>query len=183
MAVRKVNRRRWNNILILAVLAFIVVLNLPSLIKAYLLQPSTSEKHTYLLNRELTVDAFHFPHWSLNRTEEQWQLKYATTITEKDQSSEFSSKDSEKVTASELVSRWEKLFGTKVDASTYEQLKPSLRNPQSLEVWYQGQEEPQRITIYELPQFWLFNNWQNQWIALSVEKKYLFPPFPSSRNP
>ena len=66
-------------------------------------------------------------------------------------------------------------MGTPVDEDNYRSLKPRLINLNSLEVWYRDQEEPQRITYYQLPQFWLLKNWQEQWIAVSVEANYLLP--------
>jgi len=66
-------------------------------------------------------------------------------------------------------------YDTEVDDETYQSFLPILRNPQTVEVWYSDREEPQRITFYQTPRFWLFKNWQDKWIAISVEQGYLLP--------
>lgn len=79
------------------------------------------------------------------------------------------------VDGQELVQRWHALTGTEVDEATYRALQPTLPNAQTIEVWYADREEPQRITFYQTPQFWLLKNWQDRWIAVSAEVSYLFP--------
>lgn len=59
------------------------------------------------------------------------------------------------VDGQELVQRWHALTGTEVDEATYRALQPTLPNAQTIEVWYADREEPQRITFYQTPQFWL----------------------------
>ncbi len=34
-----------------------------------------------------------------------------------------------------------------------------LNAPETMEVWYQDLDEPQRVTFYRLDNFWLFKNW------------------------
>jgi len=65
--------------------------------------------------------------------------------------------------------------GTEVPQANFDSLKPSLDAPKSIEVWYVDQEEPQRITYYQTPQFLLLKNWQDKWIAVSVDNRYLMP--------
>ncbi len=58
---------------------------------------------------------------------------------------------------------------------TYTDLASQLTTPHTIEVWYQASaEEPQRITYYQLPEFWLLKNWNDQWLAVSIEESYLF---------
>ncbi|EKO3432343.1 hypothetical protein NTH35_003944 [Vibrio fluvialis] len=157
MRVAPHRRRRWNNILILAVIVFIGVLNLPAFIKSYLIEPEVSSYPT-LLNPHAKLQAMHFARLSLELNQGRWR---ATPPTE--------------VAPEELVKRWQELVGTEVDDETYLSLQPNLRSPQTIEVWYSDQEEPQRVTYYRTPQFWLFKNWQDKWIAISVDNGYLLP--------
>ncbi|BEI21800.1 hypothetical protein H8F16_19805 [Vibrio fluvialis] len=157
MRVAPHRRRRWNNILILAVIVFIGVLNLPAFIKSYLIEPEVISYPT-LLNPHAKLQAMHFARLSLELNQGRWR---ATPPTE--------------VAPEELVKRWQELVGTEVNDETYLSLQPNLRSPQTIEVWYSDQEEPQRITYYRTPQFWLFKNWQDKWIAISVDNGYLLP--------
>ncbi|EMA8959611.1 hypothetical protein U5315_003724 [Vibrio fluvialis] len=157
MRVAPHRRRRWNNILILAVIVFIGVLNLPAFIKSYLIEPEVSSYPT-LLNPHAKLQAMHFARLSLELNQGRWR---ATPPTE--------------VAPEELVKRWQELVGTEVNDETYLSLQPNLRSPQTIEVWYSDQEEPQRITYYRTPQFWLFKNWQDKWIVISVDNGYLLP--------
>lgn len=160
--------RRWNNILMLSVIAFIGVLNLPTIIKTYLLEPEpevvAESGFPYLLNPSDQLTAMHFSKWSLVLTGEGWEYQSQGNVQKWSQPS-----------AQELSQRWQQLVGTEVDAQTYQSLSASLTSPQTIEVWYQNQEEPQRITYYQLPDFWLLNNWQGKWLAVSVETEYLLP--------
>lgn len=153
----RINRRRWNNILILAVIAFIAILNLPTVIKTYLIEPPASP-YPYVINPNAQLQALHFTDWSLELNQNRWRSSKAISV------------------APEILAqRWQSLVGTEVDDVTYESLASLLRNPQTVEVWYQDREEPQRITYYQTPQFWLLKNWQEKWVALSVEEAFLFP--------
>lgn len=151
--------RRWNNILILSVILFIAVINLPTLIKTYLLQPDeVVESYPTLLDTRHPLMAIYSRDWSLNYYNGDWQSTPELSLP-----------------VLELVQRWKGLSGTAVSAEMFQSLKPTLSTPRSIEIWYDGVEEPQRITYYQTPQFWLFKNWQDQWIAVSVEQFYLFP--------
>lgn len=153
----RINRRRWNNILILAVIAFIAILNLPTVIKTYLIEPPASP-YPYVINPNAELQALHFTDWSLELNQNRWRSSKAISV------------------APEILAqRWQSLVGTEVDDATYESLASLLRNPQTVEVWYQDREEPQRITYYQTPHFWLLKNWQEKWVALSVEEAFLFP--------
>lgn len=159
MRVSVARRRRWNNIIIIGVIAFMALLNLPSVIKTYLLdEPTVAEQHGQVLNPSVQVQAMHFTDWSVENVAGIWQSPQTLSIEPQT-----------------LVSRWQDLRGTVVDSATFEELKPNLGTPDSVEVWYVDVEEPQRITLYRLPQFWLLKNWQGSWVAVSVEPTYLLP--------
>ncbi|NVD05358.1 hypothetical protein FCU94_00295 [Vibrio sp. JPW-9-11-11] len=159
MRVSPTRRRRWNNILILGIIAFIGLLNLPTLIKTYLIdEPEVQSQYPYLLNPHAELQALHFSNWSLEKNQGRWRSTIPTSITEQ-----------------ELAQRWQSLVGTELTQEHVDSLKAQLGVPQSIEVWYLDQEEPQRITYYQTPQFWLLNNWQDKWIAISVESGYLMP--------
>ncbi|WP_295900247.1 hypothetical protein [uncultured Vibrio sp.] len=157
MRVSPARRKRWNNLLMLAIVAFIGVLYLPTMIKTYLIEPPQSH-YPYLLNPNQELQSLHFNQWSLEKNQGRWRISKPSNVAPE-----------------ELAQRWAELVGTEVDEETRHTLGPSLLNPQSIEVWYVDQEEPQRITFYQAPQFWLLNNWQGKWIAISVEPSYLLP--------
>ncbi|MFN3018085.1 hypothetical protein ACK1CN_19220 [Vibrio coralliilyticus] len=161
MRVSTSRRRRWNNIMILGIIAFIAILNLPTIIKTYLIDDepvAEASPYPYLLNPSAELKALHFSDWSLEHLNGEWSLTKQSSLSPQ-----------------ELVERWSGLVGTEVDQDTFDGLKPQLTSPQTIEVWYRDQEEPQRITFYQTPQFWLLKNWQDQWIAVSVAPEYLLP--------
>ncbi|MDK9759942.1 hypothetical protein KIV40_32730, partial [Vibrio sp. D173a] len=118
----------------------------------------------YLLDPSDQLTAMHFSKWSLVLADDGWQYQ-----------SQGSAQELSQPSAQELSQRWQQLVGTEVDSKTYQSLSASLTSPQTIEVWYQNQEEPQRITYYQLPDFWLLKNWQGKWLAVSVEAEYLLP--------
>ncbi len=151
-------RRRWNYLLMFVVVVFMVLLNLPTLIKQYLI-PAPDDQiiaHPYLINPDAELRALHSSQWSLTHQEGVWVLNVSS-----------------KVEPQQLAQRWRSLVGTELSPQQFQSLKPSLNSPSSIEVWYVGQDEPQRITYYQLPQFWLLKNWQDKWIAVTVEPSYL----------
>ncbi|CAM2827517.1 hypothetical protein [Vibrio neptunius] len=162
MRVSTSRRRRWNNIMILGIIAFIAILNLPTIIKTYLIDDQSSVEvqsdYPYLLNPSAQLKALHFSDWSLEHLNGEWSMTKQSSLAPQ-----------------ELVERWTGLVGTEIDQQTFDGLKTQLVSPQTIEVWYRDQEEPQRITFYQTPQFWLLKNWQDQWIAVSVASEYLIP--------
>jgi hypothetical protein len=153
----KMSRRGWNNLLILAIIASMLILNLPTLIKNYLVPPEQAS-YPYVLNPEVDIKLLNFADWSIQRHLLDWQSSKPLTIS-----------------PLELVQRWQGLNGTVVDDQTFSKLKPNLPSANTLEVWYADLEEPQRVTYYQTPSYWLMKSWQQQWIAISVEQDYLFP--------
>ncbi|MCE0493740.1 hypothetical protein LRQ06_07395 [Vibrio sp. DNF-1] len=151
--------RKWNNILIFSVIAFIIILNLPTLIKTYLIPPDQQfHISNTLFNANDTVTAVYSADWALEKKQGFWTLTPTLAIS-----------------ATTLYEHWHGLEGTPVNEETYQSLSKKLPPAQTLEIWYKEQEEPQRVTFYQMPTFWLFKNWQNRWIAVSVDKNYLFP--------
>lgn len=157
MSRRVQRRRRWNNILILGIIAFMVILNAPSWIKTYLIDEQV-DLYPNLLRSDHEVSAIYFAGWEVEKQNGQWQSNIKAHIP-----------------VQEIITRWQSLEGTELTSEQYEQLKPRLSSPESIEVWYQGLEEPQRITFYRLNDFWLFYNWQDKWIAISVDGSYIMP--------
>ncbi|MEI8599491.1 hypothetical protein P4S64_23065 [Vibrio sp. M60_M31a] len=157
MRISPARRRRWNNILILGVIAFIVILNAPMWIKTYLLSEEV-DPYPNLLRSDHQVSAIYYSGWELELKNGEWQANIKVSIP-----------------SEELVARWQSLEGTELTEQQYETLKHQLKAPESIEVWYQGLDEPQRITFYRLSDFWLFKNWQDKWIAISVDDGYLLP--------
>jgi len=159
--------RKWNNILILSVIVFIGVLNLPTLIKTYLIPLEQKQEATsqVLLHPHFTIASIYSSEWALEKKKGQWVLSPPLSLS-----------------GHQLLNHWQNIVGTVIDSETYLRLSRHLPVPQTVEVWYREQEEPQRITFYQMPSFWLFKNWQGQWIAVTVETNYLFPQQSSLYN-
>ena len=155
--MKKISRRGWNNVLIFAVIAFMLILNLPTIIKENFMQPKQTT-YPYVLNPAADIKEMHFSQLSLQREGTDW-------VANKDLS----------ISPLELVQRWHALAGTQVDNETFLQLREQLPKANTLEVWYLDKEEPQRVTYYQTPNFWLMKGWQLDWIAVSVDENYLFP--------
>ncbi len=155
--MNRFSRRGWNNIVILGIIVFMVILNLPTMIKENFLQ-AEQEHFPYVLRQDLNIKAMHFSQFSITREDVDWVADRALQIS-----------------PLELVQRWQALAGTELDDGTFAQLKAKLPKANTVEVWYIEAEEPQRVTYYQTPQFWLMKGWQEKWIAISVESNYLFP--------
>ncbi|MCJ2378103.1 hypothetical protein LNL84_14840 [Vibrio sp. ZSDZ34] len=153
----RLSRRRWNTVLIFAVMGFILVMSAPSLIKQYLL-PEEQAASSFILDPKLRVTQLHLPKVSLTLSSTQWRSNKALELV-----------------GEELVARWVSLKGTSVSNELFSRLKPTLPAPVTIEVWYQATEEPQRITAYQTNDFWLFSSYEKQWVAVSFESNYLFP--------
>lgn len=157
----RLSRRGWNNVLIFAVIIFIAVLQLPTWFKHYFQPVMAPEEQAlqHLLPADAMLERLNLPDVALVR----------------DTAGGWAADASLPVPAAELAARWLRLAGTAVDEEMIAALKPGLGAPRSVEVWLVGQIEPLRLTVYQLPQFWLINNGQGRWLALSVEEGYLFP--------
>lgn len=158
----KLSRKGWNNIIIIGVLLFLAMIQLPELIQQRMMQATPAEQASAGLVRLLPADGsiekLVLPNIIFSRHQQDWL--------------------SEPVIAgdpSAIVANWQDVAGTKIDSETLAQLNDKLASPRSVEVWLDNHEEPYRLTVYQLPQFWLLQNWQGEWLAITVEASYLFP--------
>ena len=147
------SRRKYNNILMISVVVFIGVLQAPQLIKTYLLEPEPVVSEITsgvqpLFDSSDSIQTMHFSNFDLKAEESEQDSQY--------------------------INNWSSVEGTVLDAESVKVLKTKLPAPSSVEVWFKKEEEPQRITVYQAPNFWMMQNWQGEWIAVSAEKSYLF---------
>ena len=158
-------RRGWNNVIIIGVLVFIAVIQLPELLRARFTTVTASVSFPAvitLLPQDRIISRLLLPDVIFQNSVEGWhsdpplQLDVAT-----------------------VIKRWQTLQGTQLTAKQLQPLKSQLFAPKTIEVWFAGQSQPQRITAYQFPQFWLFNNGVGQWLAVTVAEHFLFPPIPS----
>lgn len=165
MRVPPARRRRWNNILIILVIVFIGLLNLPTIIKTYLIEPQSHQQPQYphVLNPAKSLKEMNFAHYTLVKKSQHWHSDKILPIT-----------------ADQLVEHWLELSGTVIDEKTFHSIEDTLGNPGTVEVWYDDQEEPQRITYYQGQKFWVFKTWQDRWVAISVDKNYIIPTLTKS---
>lgn len=159
----RLSRRGWNNVIIIGVVCFIAVIQLPELVKSRFASQDAPVASGSALTRLLPEGAkpvrMVLPDTALSHQTLGWQAVPATSLP-----------------AHTLVAHWQTLAGTPVDDAMMAQLKPQLTTPRTVEIWLAAHEEPIRVTVYALPQFWLLSNWQGDWLALSVDEAYLFPP-------
>ena len=158
----RLSRRGWNNVIIIAVICFIAVVQLPELVKRQFGQDRETQAQsemTALLPTQAEIDQLHLPLTSLNRENGSWLARPRVALP-----------------ADQLIDHWQSLAGTPVSDEMVGKLKPTLPPPNSVEIWLAGREEPVRVTVYQQPQFWLLQNWQGEWLAISVDEAYLFPP-------
>lgn len=156
----KLSRRGWNNVIIIAVVLFIAVIQFPDLIRARLepdgVAPSPAMQS--LLPEQAAVSRLVLPQNVLTLQGRQWiaepQIEGAPQ---------------------KIVEHWQSIAGTVVDEAMIAKLKPQLSAPRTVEVWLHSAEEPIRVTVYQLPQFWLLRSWQGVWLAITVDESYLFP--------
>ncbi|MGR5140707.1 hypothetical protein ACQKPX_03415 [Photobacterium sp. DNB23_23_1] len=158
----RLSRRGWNNVMIIAVICFIAVVQLPELVKQRFGQEGLAREGSgmaMLLPFESTIEQLHLPQTSLQREGGEWVARPRVALP-----------------AAQLISHWQALTGTAISNEVVGKLKSTLPPPSSVEIWLAGQEEPVRVTVYQQPQYWLLQNWQGEWLAVSVEAAYLFPP-------
>ncbi|PSW19290.1 hypothetical protein C9I98_13045 [Photobacterium sanctipauli] len=160
----RLSRRGWNNVIIIGVICFIAMIQIPELLKQRQLEAqqrteaSSELKLTNLLPERAEIRALHLPGLSLDYTNDGWRATPSSAAN-----------------AAEVVNRWQALAGTPVDKAMVDKLAEQLTSPRTVEVWLEVQPEPIRVTVYQLPQFWLLKNWQGEWLAISVDEGYLFP--------
>lgn len=154
----KLSRKGWNNTLIISIIVFIGVIQLPQVIRQHLSSSEPDFALLYLLPESTPLNQIHFADFSLDKRSGIWISDQPLHVE-----------------ADELLLRWTSLMGTPVDLDTMTLLRPQLPLPNTIEAWFDDVEEPARLTIYQMPQFWLMQNWQGEWLAVSVDKDYLFP--------
>ncbi|MEC6815542.1 hypothetical protein VXS05_10900 [Photobacterium toruni] len=163
----RLTRRGWNNVIIIGVLAFIAVIRLPELIRERLAITTSSIPASAVI-----------PLFASDRIIRQLLLP---TIALQHSAAGWKSQPSLGSDIAAFVSRWQTLQGTKVSAEQLLVLKKQLLVPHTVEAWFIGQPQPQRITAYQLSHFWLFNNGAGQWLAVTVDSDFLFPPLSSKQ--
>ncbi|ODP97981.1 MULTISPECIES: hypothetical protein [Salinivibrio] len=154
----KLKRQTWNNILILSVVVFFGLMLLPDYLRHQRQARATPEGVIALVESRSDVLSLRFSHLTLTRTLEGWQSDKPLVIS-----------------PTELAQRWLGLTGTQIDDTTLQSLRPQLTSPRTLELTRSPDQEPIRITYYQQPQFWLMQNEHGQWLAVSVDSRYLFP--------
>ncbi|MCW8329575.1 hypothetical protein MD588_12235 [Photobacterium sp. SDRW27] len=156
----KLSRRGWNNVIIIAVVLFIAMIQFPDLIRERFGTDDRSSSPVLqsLLPEQAIVSRLVLPQHVITSLDGQWVAE--PRMEEAPQT---------------IVEHWQSISGTTVDEDMMAQLKPQLSTPVTVEVWLQAAEEPVRVTVYQLPQFWLLSSWQGAWLAITVEESYLFP--------
>lgn len=162
--MEKPSRRTFNNIIIIGILLFIVLINLPTYLRSHLteneqpelIKQQIQEGVIALFSSDIKVKSLQFADVTLMQGNP-WQTNAPLTIS-----------------ATELANRWLNLVGTEVDSETYNKLKPNLPSPSMLVVGLE-QGATLHLPYYQLPQFWLIQNSQKRWLAMSSESHYLFP--------
>ena len=161
----RLTRRGWNNVIIIGVLAFIAVIQLPGLIRARLTTPVASVPSPAvipLFAPDRIIQRLLLPKMAFQHSVAGWESNPSITLD-----------------IATFIARWQTLAGTEVSEQQLVSLKSQLNTPRTVEVWLVGYSQPQRITAYQLPHFWLFNNGTGQWLAVTVDADFLFPPLSS----
>ncbi|GAB3529115.1 hypothetical protein [Photobacterium alginatilyticum] len=156
----KLSRRGWNNVIIISVVLFIAAIQFPELIRARLEPEATqaSPEVQALLPEQAVISQLVLPQHVFTTQDGRWIVD--PHIVQQPET---------------VIEHWQSITGTLVDDDTMAQLKPQLNAPETVEVWLHSADEPVRVTVYQLPQFWLLKNWQGNWLAISVDESYLFP--------
>ncbi|MFA0442388.1 hypothetical protein BCU70_16965 [Vibrio sp. 10N.286.49.C2] len=162
----KLTRRRWNSVLMAAIILFMGVMAAPTLIKQYLILPHDATPPGMILNPSYSVI-------EINAAGLQLYINDKSSVLGDEQWRSIPERFDRQ--ASQLVANWQAIHGTIVDESTLQQLKPALESPVTIEVWYQEVEEPQRITAYRFDQFWLMKTYNQEWVAVSFDEQELLP--------
>ena len=161
----RLTRRGWNNVIIIGVLAFIAVIQLPGLIRDRLTAPVASVPSPAvipLFAQDRMIQRLLLPKMAFQHLVAGWESNPSITLD-----------------IATVVARWQALVGTEVSEQQLVSLKSQLNPPRTVEAWLVGYSQPQRITAYQLPHFWLFNNGTGQWLAVTVDADFLFPPLSS----
>ena len=163
----RLTRRGWNNVIIIGVLAFIAVIQLPELLRTRLATTAPSIVSSTvipLFTSDRVLLQLILPQVTLQHSEAGWQSQPPIAVD-----------------IATFIAHWQTLQGTKVTAKQLLALKKQLLIPYTIEAWLVGYSQPQRITAYQFAHFWLLNNGAGQWLAVTVDSDFLFPPLSSKR--
>ena len=159
----KFSGRSFNNVLIIFVIFFITLFNLPIVVDNYLkpteptIAPENDIQLIALFPKDVAIVSLEFSRFSLTKQSEQWRSSIPLNIP-----------------ANKLVQHWLELSGTLVDAKLLAQLNANL--PQSEWVIAKSATNQRyQLHYHQLPEFWLLQNWQGQWLAVTVKSEYLLP--------
>lgn len=156
---RFLTQKGWNSLLMIAAAAGIMLFQLPEYIKQQRAKGVEQQQiQVSLLSPRAELKRLITPQFILSSEQGEWQSDLALDVG-----------------ANQLIQRWKRLAGTPVSKDMFSKLESTLSAPHTLEVWQKEREEPYRLTYYEMPDYWLMQNWQGDWFAVSVTADYLFP--------
>lgn len=160
----RLTRRGWNNVIIIGVLAFIAVIQLPELIRARFTttEMNTSSVVIPLFAQNRIIQRLVLPTMTFQQSAMGWKSQPVVTFD-----------------IAAVIARWQTLKGTKISQQQLSVLKKQLLLPHTVEAWFVGLSQPQRITAYQLSHFWLLNTGTGEWLAVTVAGDFLFPPLSS----
>ena len=108
----RLSRRGWNNVIIIAVICFIAVVQLPELVKQRFGHEGETQAQpdmTALLPTQAEIDQLHLPLTSVNREDGSWLAHPRVALP-----------------ADQLISHWQSLAGTAVSDEMVGKLKPTV---------------------------------------------------------
>lgn len=162
MAKKKkwLSQKGWNSLLMIAAAAGIMLFQIPEYIKQQRMENSGQQQiQLSLFSPQAKLKKLITPYFILtDGGQGEWYSDIAL-----------------EVGSNQLIQRWQRIAGTPVSKSMFKELEAKLSVPHTLEVWQENKEEPLRLTYYEMPDYWLMQNWQGDWFAVSVAFDYLFP--------
>ncbi|SMY37061.1 hypothetical protein [Photobacterium andalusiense] len=161
----RLTRRGWNNVIIIGVLAFIAVIRLPELFRERFTVTSTA-----------SAPAVVMPLFAQDRIIQRLVLP---TMTFQQSAIGWKSQPLVALDIAAVIARWQTLKGTQISQQQLSVLKKQLLLPHTVEAWFVGLSQPQRITAYQLSHFWLLNTGTGEWLAVTVAGELLFPPLSS----
>ncbi|SMY17584.1 hypothetical protein [Photobacterium aquimaris] len=161
----RLTRRGWNNVIIIGVLAFIAVIQLPELLRDRFTATSTvsaSSKVIPLFIQDRIIRRLVLPTMTFQQSATGWKSQPLVAFD-----------------IAAVIARWQTLKGTQISQQQLSVLKKQLLLPYTVEAWFVGLPQPQRITAYQLSHFWLLNTGTGDWLAVTVADDLLFPPLSS----
>jgi len=160
MRKKQLSKKGWNNVLMLAVIVAMIFLQLPEYLKQRRAD-NNLESSTILLTllpTKVKVTSLKTPQYTLSSTALEWQANKPLLIG-----------------ANQLIQRWQKLSGTPVTAEIFAKLNLQVQTKQTIEVICEQPDKTFNLSYYKTPKFWLFQNWQGDWFAVSVNSDYFYP--------